>query len=84
MRNFTLDYACGGLVFFIDADEELTEYDAIIEFLLALTQQMPTKIPLGIANCELILRRVVKGRSSSLQSREELRQLHLPTVDELL
>jgi len=30
MRNFTLDYACGRGGFFIDADKELTDYDAII------------------------------------------------------
>jgi len=35
MRNFTLDYACGDWFFFIDADEELLEYDAIVEFLMS-------------------------------------------------
>ncbi len=33
MRNYTVDYACGEWFFFIDADEELTEYQAIVEFL---------------------------------------------------
>lgn len=35
MRNFTLDYTCGEWFFFIDADEELIEYDPIIEFLMS-------------------------------------------------
>jgi len=33
MRNFTVNYAQGAWFFFIDADEELVEYDAIVDFL---------------------------------------------------
>lgn len=33
MRNFTVNYSRGDWFFFIDADEELVEYEAMIEFL---------------------------------------------------
>lgn len=34
MRNFTVNYANGDWFFFVDADEELVEYAAIVDFLL--------------------------------------------------
>jgi len=54
---------------------------AISEFLLHLRERMPAKTALGVANCERLLRQVVRRQASGLQSREELRRLQLPVVD---
>jgi hypothetical protein len=52
------------------------------EMVLQLRARMPMEVPFGIATCDSLLRRIVRGRSSSLQSLDELQGLELPVVDE--
>lgn len=56
--------------------------DAICNLILRLREKMPPEVPLGIAKCEKLLRRLVKSQSSRLQNSGELRKLQLPVLPE--
>jgi hypothetical protein len=66
---------------FRTVEAHITESSAIDEFLVHLRERMPAEVPLGVAKCERLLRRVVRTRASSLQSLKVLRRLQLPVVD---
>lgn len=63
-------------------DAHLNDDESFIEFLLHLRERMTPELSIGVADCDTALRRIVKGRSSSIQSIEELRRLQLPNVYE--
>jgi len=63
-------------------ESHLSDNGRLITFLLHLHETLPTEMVLEVAKCESLLRGVLRSRASALQSREELRKLKLPVVEE--
>jgi hypothetical protein len=65
---------------FATAKSHLDHVPEIVEFLLRLRQTIPSGVELGVAQCDRILRRAVRGRVSELHPDHRLGIMMLPVI----
>jgi len=68
------------MLIFRTVGEHLLTVRALESFLLHLRERIPRRVELGQAKCELLLRRIMRRRSSGLQRPGEPLKLQLPVI----
>jgi hypothetical protein len=65
---------------FATAGSHLDRVPAILQFVLRLREKMPPSVEFGVAQCDRLLRRALRGRVSELHPEDRLRKMQLPIV----